>query len=185
MGKLKIVLPCLDVIKITFSPRNVQWKTIFLILSELEQIVLMPPVWASHDTPYQSELIQHGRRIGKKVYYFTPFPCNVCWGRLWSNIGLAGSEIWDTRISRKNTHWLLPSRDHRQSSFSKSGTWSSCSQVFFSLTKLATASLLTALKLPMFSSTTLGRMILGAMVCRTLCHSSPCLLRQNYHDWVR
>ena len=69
-----------------------------------------------------------------------------------------------------------PSMDHRFSSFSKSGMWSSCSQVSFSLTNLATASLLTALKLPMFSSTIFGRMILGAIVCRTLCHSSPSLL---------
>ena len=29
----KILVPCLDVIMIAFFPRNIQWKTIFLILN--------------------------------------------------------------------------------------------------------------------------------------------------------
>ena len=57
MGK-KIVVPRLDVIMISFFPRNTRpyWSS----LSEC-------PPGASHNTP-QIEEIQYGRRIGKKVY---------------------------------------------------------------------------------------------------------------------
>ena len=39
MGK-KIPVPCLDVIMIAFFPRNIQWKTIFLILNYKKAIII-------------------------------------------------------------------------------------------------------------------------------------------------
>ena len=57
------------------------------------------------------------------------------------------------------------------SSSSKSGIWSFGPHFSFSSTNLAIASLVTALKFSMFSSTILGRKIFGEILCRSLYHS--------------
>ena len=57
------------------------------------------------------------------------------------------------------------------SSPSKSGIWSFGPHFSFSSTNLAIASLVTALKFSMFSSTILGRKIFGEILCRSLYHS--------------
>ena len=64
---------------------------------------------------------------------------------------------------------------HLLSSPSKSGIWPSGPHASFSLPRLAIASLVTTVKLSMFSSTIFGRNILGDTLYRTLCHSSPSL----------
>lgn len=57
------------------------------------------------------------------------------------------------------------------SSPSKSGIWSFGPHFSVSSTNLAIASLVTALKFSMFSSTILGRKIFGEILCRSLYHS--------------
>ena len=64
---------------------------------------------------------------------------------------------------------------HLLSSPSKSGIWPFGPHASFSFTRLAIASLVTAVKLSMFSSTIFGRNIFGDTLYRTLCHSSPSL----------
>ena len=66
--------------------------------------VLMPP-WASYNTP-QIELIQYGRRIGKKVYLVNDFVTN------------SYDESWDSsceQIMSPNPEPLSPSSTHHKS----------------------------------------------------------------------
>ena len=70
MGK-KILVPCLDVIMIAFSSLVLEiWSfTVYFSgkrRSKIQTKCAHAP-WASYNTP-QIELIQYGRRIGKKVY---------------------------------------------------------------------------------------------------------------------
>ena len=76
MGK-KILVPCLDVIMIAFflfSIRNMVFHCIFLgkkaiiITRSKVQTKCAHTPWASYNTP-SIELIQYGRRTGKKVYW--------------------------------------------------------------------------------------------------------------------
>ena len=81
-------------------------------------------------------------------------------------------------ISPYDTENLL-SVDHLLNSPSKSGMWSFGPQSLFSWTNLATVSLVTAIKLSIFSSIIFGRMIFGAILFRILYHSSPSLQYPN------
>ena len=85
--------------------------------------------------------------------------------QLWSSAFRLGYKS----ISYSCTFAYVPSVDHLLSSPSKSGTSPFVSLI---LTSLLTASRVTALKLSIFSSSTLGRITLGAKAWRTRCHSS-------------
>lgn len=76
-------------------------------------------------------------------------------------------------------HANLLSVAHLLSSPSKSGISSPNPLVSLSFAKCSSVSLVTALKLSMFSSNTFGRISFGATACLTLCHSLPFLCGIN------